>query len=125
MENKEQPNNETFFNDLKDSASLYIEHKIELGKLTAIDKGSKLGAKFISGLILGVLAFFAMLFISLMLACYFSQLFQSYFAGFGLMAALYFMLFMMVMLARKSLIGKPIINGIIKTIFEGEQSNEN
>jgi hypothetical protein len=125
MENKEQPNNETFFNDLKDSASLYIEQKIELGKLTAIDKGSKLGAKFISGLILGVLAFFAMLFISLMLAYYFSQLFQSYFAGFGLMAALYFMLFMMVMLARKQLIEKPIINGIIKTIFEGEQSNEN
>ena len=125
MENKEQPNNETFFNDLKDSASLYIEQKIELGKLTAIDKGSKLGAKFISGLILGVLAFFAMLFISLMLAYYFSQLFQSYFAGFGLMAALYFMLFMMVMLARKQLIEKPVINGIIKTIFEGEQSNEN
>jgi hypothetical protein len=125
MENKEQPNNETFFNDLKDSASLYIEQKIELGMLTAIDKGSKLGAKFISGLILGVLAFFAMLFISLMLAYYFSQLFQSYFAGFGLMAALYFMLFMMVMLARKQLIEKPIINGIIKTIFEGEQSNEN
>jgi polyferredoxin len=125
MENKEQPNNETFFNDLKDSASLYIEQKIELGKLTAIDKGSILGAKFISGLILGVLAFFAMLFISLMLAYYFSQLFQSYFAGFGLMAALYFMLFMMVMLARKQLIEKPIINGIIKTIFEGEQSNEN
>jgi hypothetical protein len=125
MENNEQPNNETFFNDLKDSASLYIEQKIELGKLTAIYKGSKLGAKFISGLILGVLAFFAMLFISLMLAYYFSQLFQSYFAGFGLMAALYFMLFMMVMLARKQLIEKPIINGIIKTIFEGEQSNEN
>ena len=125
MENKEQPNNETFFNDLKDSASLYIEQKIELGMLTAIDKGSKLGAKFISGLILGVLAFFAMLFISLMLAYYFSQLFQSYFAGFGLMAALYFMLFMMVMLARKQLIEKPVINGIIKTIFEGEQSNEN
>jgi len=41
------------------------------------------------------------------------------------MAALYFMLFMMVMLARKQLIEKPIINGIIKTIFEGEQSNEN
>ena len=125
MENNEQPNNETFFNDLKDSASLYIEQKIELGKLTGIDKGSKLSAKFISGLILGVLAFFAMLFISLMLAYYFSQLFQSYFAGFGLMAALHFMLFMMVMLARKSLIEKPIINGIIKTIFEGEQSNEN
>ena len=125
MENKEQPNNETFFNDLKDSASLYIEQKIELGMLTAIDKGSKLGAKFISGLILGVLAFFAMLFISLMLAYYFSQLFQSYFAGFGLMAALYFMLFMMVMLARKQLIEKPVINGIIKTIFEGEQSHEN
>jgi len=125
MENKEQPNNETFFNDLKDSASLYIEQKIELGMLSTIDKGSKLGAKFISGLILGVLAFFAMLFISLMLAYYFSQLCQSYFAGFGLMAALYFMLFMMVMLARKQLIEKPIINGIIKTIFEGEQSNEN
>ena len=124
MENNEQPNNENFFHDLKDSASLYIEQKIELGKLTTIDKGSKLGAKFISGLILGVLAFFAMLFISLMLAYYFSQLFQSYFAGFGLMAGLYFMLFMIVLLARKQLIEKPIINGIIKTIFEGEPNHE-
>lgn len=124
MENNEQPNNETFFNDLKDSASVYIEQKIELGKLTAIDKGSKLGAKFISGLVLGVLAFFTMLFISLMLAYYFSQLFQSYFAGFGAIASLYFVLFMIVLLARKQLIEKPIINGIIKTIFEGEPSHE-
>lgn len=124
MENNEQPNNETFFNDLKDSASLYVEQKIELGKLTALDKGSKLGAKFISGLILGVLAFFSMLFISLMLAYYFSQLFLSYFAGFGLMAGIYFSLFLIVLLARKQLIEKPIINGIIKTIFEGEPSHE-
>ena len=124
MENTEQPNNETFFKDLKDSASLYVEQKIELGKLTAIDKGSKLGAKFISGLMLGVLAFFALLFISLMLAYYFSQLFQSYFAGFGLMAGLYLMLFMIVLLARRQLIEKPIINSIIKTIFEGEQNHE-
>jgi lipopolysaccharide export LptBFGC system permease protein LptF len=124
MENNEQPNNETFFNDLKDSASLYIEQKIELGKLTSIDKGSKLGAKFISGLILGVLAFFAMLFISLMLAYYFSHLYQSYFVGFGLIAGIYFVLFMVVLLARKQLIEKPIINSIIKTIFEGESSHE-
>lgn len=124
MENNKQFNNETYFNDLKDSATLYVEQKIELGKLTAIDKGSKLGAQFVSGIILGVLAFFVLLFISLMLAYYFSQQFESYFIGFSIVAIMYFVLFIMVLLGRKQLIEKTIINGIIKTIFEGEASDE-
>ncbi len=124
MENNKQFNNETYFNDLKDSVTLYVEQKIELGKLTAIDKGSKLGAQFVSGIILGVLAFFVLLFISLMLAYYFSQKFESYFVGFSIVAIMYFVLFIMVLLGRKQLIEKPIINGIIKTIFEGEASDE-
>jgi hypothetical protein len=82
-----------YFSSLKQSAGQYINNRIDLVKLEATEKVSKIVGILVSGLILGLLAFFVLLFVSIMAGYYFAHLLGGLFAGFSIVAGFYLLLF--------------------------------
>ncbi len=116
---EEQNNYEKFFEDAKD----YLETKVELTKLQAVDKGSDLIASTAVGILL--LVFFTMVFLfgSLALAFYISEISGKAYTGFMCLAGLYLILGIIVYLGRESWIKKPITNLFISKILKEDEED--
>ena len=111
---KEEP----FFTESKNQVKQYIQDRILLVKLQAVEKTSQLAGKLFSVLIIGMLVFFILLFLSIMAGYLFAQLTGSLYIGFGIVALVYIILLIVILKLRKSLIEKKVINEIIETIFD-------
>lgn len=98
-------------------AKLFLELRLEYYKLVALEKTAKVVADVITVTLVLVFALIAFLAGAVTLAFYFSSLFNSYTAGFGV-AAVFFLLFAIVVLFTKSkYIEKWISNIAIKRYF--------
>lgn len=111
----EQPD---FFDESGKKIKEYIDERAMLLKMQTVEKTSKLIAVLFTGLILALLAFFILFFLSIMLGYYFASLTNSLYAGFGIVAGLYLILFIVILLLRKNFIEKYIINTVIATFFD-------
>ncbi|HEY6975604.1 MAG TPA: phage holin family protein [Chitinophagaceae bacterium] len=107
-----------FFADSRESIEKYIHSRLLLIRLQAVEKISKLAAAMFSGLLIGMLGFFVILFLSVMAAWYFGQLLDSPFKGFGIICAFYVVTLILVLVFRKRVLQKTIINTVISIIFE-------
>ena len=117
---EQPPEKEHFFSDLKKLIVDYLQNRLELVRLSAFEKIAKIIALLFSGMILTMLLFFSVLFISLMMGFYFSNLFQNTFYGFAIVAGFYLIVFIVLLIYRKQLIEKFIINAVVKVLFEEE-----
>jgi hypothetical protein len=106
------------FADSKEAVEKYIHSRLLLIRLQAVEKISKLAAAMFSGLIIGMLSFFIILFLSIMAAWYFGQLLDSPFKGFGIICAFYILVLILVLVFRKRVLQKTIINTVINIFFE-------
>jgi hypothetical protein len=98
-------------------AKLFLELRLEYYKLTALEKSAKVMADLITVTLVSVFILIAFLAGAITLAFYFSSLFNSYTAGFGV-AAVFFLLFALVVNATKAkYIEKWIANLAIKRYF--------
>lgn len=120
MEKEEQ-----FFTASKKQVQQYVQDRLLLMKLQAVEKTSQLAGKLFSALIIGVLAFFILLFLSIMAGYLFADLTGSLYIGFGIVAAVYIILLIVILTLRKTLIEKKVINEIIDTVFDKTAENEN
>lgn len=120
----EQPD---FFDESGKKLKEYMDERALLLKMQAVEKTSKLVAVLFTTLILALLGFFILFFLSIMLGYYFASLTNSLYAGFGIVAGLYLILFIAILLLRKNVIEKYIINTVIATIFDktGENNDDN
>lgn len=119
----EQPD---FFDESGKKLKTYIDERALLLKMQAVEKTSKLVAVLFTTLILALLGFFILFFLSIMLGYYFASLTNSLYAGFGIVAGLYLIIFIAILLLRKNVIEKYIINTVIATIFDktGENNDD-
>ncbi len=108
----------SFFAEYKSVLKKYLHDRLSLIKLQAVDKLSRLVGALVIGVLLIVIGFVALLFISIMLGYYFSSLTGSNFIGFSIIAAFYVILFLLLIIFRKSLIEKFITNAVIKILFD-------
>lgn len=111
---KEEP----FFSESKKQVQQYIQDRILLIKLQAVEKTSQLAGKLFSVLIIGMLAFFILLFISIMAGYLFAEITGSLYVGFGIVSVVYIVLLVIMLKFRKTWIEKKVINEIIETIFD-------
>ena len=100
-----------------DQLEEYIETRITLAKYKAVEQGSSFIASLIIILIFAFIATFALVFASVTLSLYLADVLASNWKGFGIVAAIYLVL-AFIMMAAKTSIEKPIINGFIKKIFK-------
>ena len=114
----DQPNKEHFFEDLKNLIIEYIQNKLQLARISAYEKIAKIIAVIFSGIVLVILFFFTIVFMSLLAGFYFSEYYGSNFYGFGIVAAAYFIAFLILLIFRKQVLEKFIINAVINILFK-------
>jgi protein-S-isoprenylcysteine O-methyltransferase Ste14 len=119
-----EPDKSTFFVDLQRLVVDYVKTRLELTQLVAFEKISKIVAYLVIGLILALLFFFGLLFASVVLGIFLSDLLGSTLVGFGIIALIYLLVFMVILSLRNKLIAPVIINSIIKILYERSQSDE-
>jgi ABC-type phosphate transport system permease subunit len=95
----------------------YLNTNCELIKLQATEKSASIGSVIISKILIGVVAVLFVLFISLGFGFYLSAYFGNNYIGFAIVAGFYFVLGLVLVIARKGLIERPIRDKIIRKVF--------
>jgi hypothetical protein len=95
----------------------YIETQVKLLKYEAIDKGSAFIADIIADIVQVVFILFAVIFASLTLAFFLSDVLNSLWMGFGAVLLLYILALLMIRIFKKGF-EKPIINAIVRKFFK-------
>lgn len=103
--------------EITDSVKNYINTNIELLKLETTERVSVVSSGLISNLIVAVLSFLGIIFFSIAIAFFIAERMNSFAMGFGIVAAFYVLVAIILWAKRKSFIEMPIRNSIIKSIF--------
>lgn len=103
---------------LSEYASHYFESRKQILLLDAAEQISRFLSKLITRIILVIFLFFVVLFGSITLAIGLSMYFGSLWLGFGIVTGLYLVLIGVVLVFRRALITNPIINMIIKDLYQ-------
>lgn len=96
----------------------YINTKMDIVKLTAIDKGSNAISAAAVYIGLAVISFFFLVFLSIGAALGISSALDSSYAGFLIVAAVYLLLGILLYAMQDKWVKTPIVNAIIKSFFK-------
>ncbi|MDH6304236.1 hypothetical protein M2459_000964 [Parabacteroides sp. PF5-5] len=110
------------FRELKNDTIKYAELKFELFKLSTYEGTGKVSAVLSYGLILTLLAFFALLFIFLSAGFFLGELFNSLGMGFGCIAIVY-MILIWIIIANRHKIRRKVMNEVIAALTANEDKN--
>ena len=108
---------EDFFTESRKELEQYIQDRILLLKMQASEKTARLVALLFTVLMIALLGFFVLLFLSMMAGYYFAGVTGSLFSGFGIVAAFYVLIMLLLILTR-SWFSKKIINTVISIFFD-------
>lgn len=95
----------------------YIEVRKELVILTAVEKGSQLFSNLLTDGLVVLFVVLAILFGSLALGFYLSELIGNSYAGFLIITGFYFLLAIIIYSVKDKFLEKRIVNGVIKKVF--------
>lgn len=112
------------FRELKEDISAYAETKFELFKLSSYERVGRVAGLLSYGLVLMLLAFFALLFIFFSMGFFLGDLFDSLGLGFGCIAVLYIFLMVMVFLNKKRIEDK-VLNEVIDAMNTNDDEDGN
>ena len=113
-----------YFIESKEKIKQYIQDRLLLFKLDMVEKTSKLVSVMFIGLLLTILSFFIILFLSFMAGYYFASLTNSLYLGFGIVCGFYLLLLVFIIVAGKRMLHTYITNTVIETIFDQTADNE-
>jgi len=103
--------------NLFEDAGNYLETRLDLLKLQAIDKSSDAASSLVSGLTLLVFVFFAVLILNFGLAFWIGELLGKVYLGFFIVAGFYVLVALLVYIFRDSWIKGPVSHIIIKKML--------
>ena len=104
--------------DLNENLKAYLSTRYDLAVLKTTDKVSAIGSMTSLAVILGVFITLFVLFLSVSLGFFLADWFGSYALGFLALSGFYFLLFLTVLIFRKSLILEPVRNRLIRSILD-------
>ena len=111
-EQQQQQQQPSIIDQLKE----YAETRIRLAKLQAVDSGTSIIASLVAQLVVVVSLLLVFIFASLTLAFFLSELFNSFWQGFGCTALIY-LIIALVLNAKKPGIEKTIASALIEKIL--------
>lgn len=106
------------FEEVTESVKKYINTRYELMVLKTTEKAANVGADAISAILISRLATLSILILSFALALYISWLMDDTYSGFLIVGGGYFLITLLLIGFRKSLLTKPFRNIIIKAMFK-------
>jgi hypothetical protein len=105
-------------------ARSYLNSRIELWKLTLLEKVSLAGAYFLGSLIIVLIIGFCLLFVSLAFAYWYGQTTGDLAMGFLITAGIYVVLGIIIYFGRKNLISGPIIRALAAIIYKDDDPED-
>lgn len=96
----------------------YLSDRLLLFKMDAAEQSAKLISLLMGMIVVGLLLFFVLFFVSLMLGYLFAAWTGNMFYGFAILAGLYLLLLVVLVVAFKQWIRPKIINKVISIFFE-------
>ena len=102
----------------------YVNTRIELWKLSLLEKTSLAGAFFLSSVIIVLIVAFCLLFFSLAFAFWYGQQTGDIATGFLLVAGFYLIVGIIFIVSRKYLITGPVIKSISSIMYKDEEPEE-
>ncbi len=125
-----QPNPEAMkekspvISELRQLITEYFDARLKLLKLETFEKIAKVTAVLFSSLVMALLAFFLLFFLSMSAGFYLGKIFDSMALGFLAVTGLYLILFVLVMLMKKDLLEEFLIERIIGELTKEEGDDE-
>ena len=113
-----------FFEETQDLVEDYVSNRLQLLKLQTAEKSAKLVSLLLTGIVMALLGFFILLFLSITAGYLLAQLTGSLFAGFGIVVVFYVLLLVVVLYLRKRYFDKYISNTVIKIFFESTADDD-
>ena len=110
----------SFFNESKKEIENYLENRALLMKMQVISTSSRLVAKLLLGMVLGLLGFCLIFFLSFMAGYFFADLTGSLYMGYVIVVVFYLLLFLIVY-GNKKKIGNSISDSIIQVLFNKDE----
>ena len=114
----------TVITELRQLITEYFDARLKLIKLETFEKIAKVTAVLFSSLVVALLAFFLLFFLSMSLGFYLGKVFESMALGFLAVTGLYLLLFVLVLLMKKDLMEKFLIERIIGELTKKEGEDE-
>jgi len=111
-------------NELKQLITEYFDARLKLIKLETFEKIAKVTAVLFSSLVVALLAFFLLFFLSMSAGFYLGKIFDSLALGFLAVTGLYLILFVFVLLMKKDLLEEFLIERIIGELTRKEGDDE-
>lgn len=105
------------FGSLFENAGDYLETRLELLKLQAIDKTSDVTSSVVSGITLAIIMGFAFFLINIGIALWIGELLDKAYLGFFILAAFYLLAGFLVRSFKKAWIKDPITTMLIKKML--------
>jgi hypothetical protein len=118
-----QEKHDNFFTESRKELEQYIQDRLLLLKLQATEKTARLVALLFVVLMVSLLGFFVLVFLSVMAGVYFSTTTNSLYTGFGMVTGFYLVLLLTFLFCRKW-ISKQVINIVIRIFFDKNEENE-
>ena len=102
---------------LIEQLKIYVTAEIELGKLTATEKISKLSSNVIAAIFVGAVFLLFLLFASFSVAYLIGEAIHKLWLGFLIVAIFYLLVALITWFAREKLLRIPIMNAILRQLF--------
>lgn len=112
-----------FFEETEEMVEKYVKDRMLLFKLQATEKAANLVALMVSGIVIGMIGFFILMFLSIMAGYYFAELTGSLFYGFGIITLVYIVLLIVLVVLRKKILHNFVANTVVRIIFD-KQTDE-
>lgn len=110
--------------EIIDKLKEYVDTRLRLAKLVAIEKSASVVAEVVAILIISVFLLLAFLFVSLALGFYISELLGNSYSGFFIVALFYFLVALVVFLIKGNILERSIVNTIIRKTFKEESKED-
>jgi hypothetical protein len=111
---------DSLVDEVQQTVKQAVGDRLLLAKMEAAEKTAVLAGKLMFAITIAGVSFFVFLFISLMAGYYFSQVFESFFIGFAIVAGVYLLLLILLFWKGKTWIASQVQQQIISTIFHEE-----
>ena len=115
--NQETSGENDFFSRSREELKQYFQDRLLLAKMQATDKGSRIIAVLVLGMMGALLGNFVLLFLSLVAGFVLSALTGNFYVGFGIIAFFYVLLTMLFFYKRKKMM-QLLTDLIIRIVFD-------
>ena len=119
---EEQP--KSFFAETQELVEDYVGNRLQLLKLQTAEKSAKLVSLLITVVVMALLCFFILLFLSITAGYFLAQKTGSLFTGFGIVAIFYVLLLGVLLYLRKRFLDKYIADTVVRIFFDTTAEND-